>query len=183
MARAWARGALTAALLAMSGCSLILDFGGDITDGGVDQIDGGQFCDIGEPNNTQAMGQLITAGGFQAAICPEGDRDYYVFTVNGAQDMTVEITFDNMNGLGDLDMLLFNAAGAELMPKGNGFGDTERIERTSTSTHGRLDAGDYAVQVFAFDNGRENTYQLELTIDPPGGGIDAGIIDAGPPDA
>jgi hypothetical protein len=75
-------------------------------------------------------------------------------------------------------------AGAELLPKGNGFGNVERIERSETSTPARLEAGNYAVQVFAFDNNRENNYTLELSIEPPGGGgPDAGIADAGTPDA
>ena len=191
MAGAWRWGALTLGLMGLTGCSLVLDFGGDLIDAAPDDDDGGQpsgdagnFCDTDEPNNTQAVATPLDPGTFPSAICPKGDRDYYSFSVNGAQDLTIEATFDNQGGLGDLDMLLYSEAGAELMPKGNGFGDVERIERTETSTHGRLEAGNYAVQVFAFDNQRENNYVLTLSIEPPGGALpDAGIADAGTPDA
>ncbi len=193
MARAWGRSALAVAFVSLSGCSLILDFGGDITDagpGGDDAAvgDGGSLCDFLEPNDNIRTAMAIDPGTFQAEICPDGDRDWYSFSVNGAQDMTVQISFDAMAGLGDLDMLLFldtgDSTGVELDPKGNGFGDVERIERTETSTvctnQGwcRLPAGNYAVKVIPFGM-RQNTYTLELTIDPPGG--DA--VDGGAPDA
>jgi len=189
MARAWRWGALTASLLGLAGCSLILDFGGDLIDGGPSDdsgsppSDAADYCDAFEMNNTQATATPIEAGSFTAAICPKGDRDFYSFSVNGSQDVLIEITFDNMGGLGDLDMLLYSETGAELMPKGNGFGNSETIERSATSTEGRLPAGNYAVQVFAFDNQRENNYDFTLTVegaDQP----DAGPTpDAGPPDA
>ncbi len=197
MARAWGRSALAVALVSLSGCSVILDFGGDLIDGGpggedaARNGDGGSLCDFLEPNDNQATATAIDPGSFQAEVCPDGDRDWYSFSVNGAQDLTVQITFDNMMGEGDLDMLLFSETGVELDPKGNGFGDVERIERTETSTVCinnptlcRLPAGSYAVQVFAFDGRRQNAYTLELTIDPPGGGgPDAGAVDGGAPDA
>jgi len=195
MARSWGQTALAVALVSLCGCSLVLDFGGDIRDGGpggddATGGDGGSLCDFLEPNNNQATAMPIVAGTFQAEVCPDGDRDWYSFSLNGAQDLTVQITFDNMMGEGDLDMLLFSETGVELDPKGNGFGDVERIERTATSTVCmnnatlcRLPAGNYAVQVFAFDGRRQNAYTLELTIDPPGGGgPDAGAVDGGAPD-
>jgi hypothetical protein len=193
MALAWGRSALGAALISLCGCSVILDFGGDLTDGGPGDDaadgDGGSLCDFGEPNDNQASATPIEAGTFMAEVCPDGDRDWYSFSVNGAQDMTVQITFDNMMGEGDLDMLLFSETGVELDPKGNGFGDVEQIVRTETGMPCinmglcRLPAGNYAVQVFAFDGRRQNAYTLQLTIDPPGGGPDAGVVDGGAPDA
>ncbi len=182
MGRLWA-GTL---LCLLSGCSLILDFGGDITDAGGDPDDAGpDFCDTDEPNNTQAMATPVEDGMRQAAICPKGDVDFYSFTVDGAQDMIAELSFDNRGGLGDLDMLLFSETGAQLLPAGDGFGDVETIDRSEASANGRLPAGTYALRVFAFDNQRENTYTFTLTLDPPtGSGPDAGVgPDAGLPDA
>lgn len=182
--------AAAGAVAALAGCSLILDFGGDLRDAGTagdaaPTIDGGAMsCTAYEPNDAQDSAIAIEAGTLSAAVCPEGDRDWYAFSVDGAQDVVIELRFDNRNGAGDLDMLLFDDQGAELLPKGNGFSDVERIERTATSQHGRLPAGTYAVEVFAFQNNRTNDYTLELTIDPPTGGTpDAGPPDAGPPDA
>jgi hypothetical protein len=178
-----------AALLAwVPGCSLLLDFddpGDGVTIDASTTPDAAQLCDAFEPNNNQTQAIAVENGSFPAAICPKGDRDWYAFTVDGAQDATIEIMFDNRMGLGDLDMLLYTAGGAVLEPRANGAEDVETIERTATSALCtgpsmlcRLEAGTYGIEVYAFDNRRENNYTFTLTLVPPTSMIpDAGLPD------
>jgi len=170
----------------LAGCSLVLDFGGELTDAGVLDAPvsdaGNALCVAFEPNNTQATAAVTASGTYMAAICPGGDHDFYSFPLDGAQDLVVEIRFDNRGGLGDLEMFLYSDTGA-VVGSSMGFTDVERIER-SVALGGQLAAGTYAAEVIGFNNQRENVYELLLVKTPDDlPATDAGPTDGAVPDA
>jgi hypothetical protein len=160
---------------ALGACSLVLDFSGEVIDGGPDGDAFAALCLVDEPNDDQETAPTVRSFMVLGAICPAGDRDFYQFTTDGSQDVVVELRFDNRDGAGDLDLVIRNASGTEVPPASRGIGDVERIERTISSPDGRLPAGMYAIEVFAADGQRENSYSLELTLTPDTAVLDAGV--------
>ena len=162
--------------VAAMGCSLILDFS-DSTDAGPDTDDAGLFdafgngdapppCDAFEPNNDISSPTVIPPGTHPAlAICPGGDRDFYRFSVEAGQDMIVEIRFDNMGGAGDLEMRLYDGAGAQEAVSMT-FDDNEIIERTAAMAN-QLPADDYTAEIFGNQASVQNEYTLLLTVETP----------------
>ena len=169
------RAAGAAALIALGGCSLILDFdveadGGPGDAGVADATPNGDAgpdpCDTGEPNDDISEAFSISAGTHSdLAICPAGDKDFYRFTLGEAQDLVIALTFDNMGGAGDLEMRLYDRLGA-IVDGSMGFGNTERIERSLAMTN-QLPAGDYSIEIYPFSASTQNTYSLDLAITTP----------------
>lgn len=180
------RGWLAAASLGLCGCSLILDFGSDVRDAGGDDARVGDagvdLCAAYEPNNTRDAATPVAPGTYRAGICPGGESDFYSFELDGAQDLIITVTFDNMSGAGDLDLTLYSDSGS-IVGSSNNFGNTESISKTLAT--GRLPQGAYFLEVHGFmrSTSIENTYDFQLVIEPPPGATDAGVPDAGVPDA
>jgi hypothetical protein len=173
-ARAIAIGALLAPL---SGCSLVLDFGALDDDAGppdagrTDATPGA--CGAFEPNDTLSQAASTPAGYYPAiAICPGGDRDFFGLVSHGSQDIIIRIEFDNQGGAGDLELALY-AANGNSIARSTTSGGAEEIART-LATANRLEAGDYAAEVFGFNGTIENEYNLTISITTPG------VDDAGP---
>jgi hypothetical protein len=160
------------AVIALSGCSLILDFDVDADAGPGDAGlvdaggDGPDPCETGEPNDDISEAFSISAGTHSdLAICPAGDKDFYRFSLGDAQDLIIVLSFDNMGGAGDLEMRLYDGQG-NIVDGSMGFGNTERIER-SLAMSNQLPAGDYSIEIYAFSASTQNTYTLELAITTP----------------
>jgi hypothetical protein len=171
-ARRAARGvALLLAGLAMGGCSLILDFSGSIHDAGpVDgnpAADASARCGTDEPNDALAMAVAIEAGPRDAAVCPAGDHDFYGFSLDGTQDLAVDLTFAGESGARDLELQLYDVASAMVLTLSTGLDDDEHIEQSGAQGN-RLPAGSYAIEIFGRDDQVENDYHLDVAISAPG---------------
>ena len=130
-------------------------------------------CEALEPNNSSATAETITSGTLTSlAICPAGDEDYYQFDIVAEQDMTIAIFFDNRDGDGDLDLVLFDSE-QNVIQQSKGFDDMETIVR-SMAMDNQLAVGTYFIQVVGFKPSVQNTYRLELTLSD-GASIDAGV--------
>jgi hypothetical protein len=156
-----------ALVLASSGCQLLLDFselsdGGPSDDGSV-PADASALCAANEPNDAFDMATAVTSGAL-GAVCGGGDRDFYGFTVDGAQDLEVVVTFTAGEET-DLELNLVDATGAVLTVS-TGLDADERIEQ-SLALGNRLAAGDYAAEIFGRTESVSNEYELILTITTP----------------
>ena len=167
--------ALAAAVGAVAGCQLVLDFS-PVPDGGGED-DGGLVaaCELGEPNDELSAAAAASPGSaIQGALCGADDRDFFSFAVDGAQDAIVELTFGAADG--DLELELWSVGTGEVLTVSTGTDDDERIEH-SAALGNLLPAGEYAALVVGRDGAVENDYELLVTL---GGGMP----DAGPvPDA
>lgn len=163
-------GAGLAGLALLAGCQLVLDFS-PRDDGGATPADASGAADSGvadavdlcgtlEPNDLLAEAQAVEPGTFQAAVCPAGDIDFYSFTLDGMQDLAVDVTF--VAGPDDLELELLDADTGGLLTISTGVDGNERIERSPTVT-GRLPEGTYAVRVFGRDSTVQNDYEVVLT--------------------
>ena len=163
-------GAGLAGLALLAGCQLVLDFSprddggatpadasGAVDSGASDAVD---LCGTLEPNNLLAEALPVEPGTFQAAICPAGDIDFYSFTLDGLQDLAVDVTF--VAGPDDLELELLDADTGGLLTISTGVDGNERIERSPVVT-GRLPEGTYAVRVFGRDSNVQNDYEVVLT--------------------
>jgi hypothetical protein len=153
--------------LASSGCQLLLDFselsdGGPSGDGSV-PADASVLCAANEPNETFEMATATTSGAL-GAVCGDGDRDFYGFTVDGNQDVELVVTF-TAGAETDLELNLVDATGTVLTVS-TGLDADERIEQ-SMALGNRLAAGDYAAEVFGRSESVSNEYELIVAITPP----------------
>jgi hypothetical protein len=158
-------GAGLAGLALLTGCQLVLDFsplrGANPDAGAPDGPVGPTSCDVLEPNDSLAEAQPIDTGTlqmFQASICPSGDSDFYRFTLDGAQDLSVLVTF--ASGANDLELELYNVTNDIPLVLSTGEDGDEQIVQAQD---GRLPVGDYAVRVFGRSNAVVNDYQLTWT--------------------
>lgn len=169
MAGALFAGAGAAGLALLAGCQLALDFaplddagppdGGGVMDSGVaDAVD---LCGQLEPNDALAEGFMLDPGTYQASICPPADNDYYRFSLDGSQDLAVDLTFQA--GANDLELQLYDVNTAAVITLSTGIDGDERIER-SLAVSGRLPAGAYAVRVFGREETVQNDYEITLAI-------------------
>jgi hypothetical protein len=160
--------------LPLAGCSLILDFSGEIADGGPGpdavMIDADPLAPdapidpkvIYEPNNTQAEAYTLAPGAYgPIAIDPMGDHDFFKFTLDAPHDVTVDCLFTTANG--DLDMRLYDATMTKI-GESAGFMDNEHIVKTMALGN-QLGMGDYFIEVYGFNDMRVNdAYMLVLTV-------------------
>jgi len=169
-------GAGAAGLALLAGCQLVLDFApledaGPPDSGGPSDsavADAFDLCGELEPNDALAEGFVLEPGTYQASICPAGDNDYYRFSLDGSQDLAVDLTFQA--GPDDLELELYNLDSAMLITVSTGIDGDERIEH-SLDVSGRLPPGAYAVRVFGRDETIQNDYEITLsTVTPAAAG-------------
>ncbi|MFV2065673.1 MAG: pre-peptidase C-terminal domain-containing protein, partial [Pirellulales bacterium] len=89
----------------------------------------------------------------------ESDVDWYRFTLSERGGSADFARIDFSHGLGDLNMMLYNAAGG-FVGQSTGFGDREQVSLSG------LPAGEYQLAVYAPQGGTNAEYTL--TIDRPG---------------
>jgi hypothetical protein len=165
-------GAGAAGLALLASCQLVLDFAplddaGPPDSGGPSDsavADAMSLCDQLEPNDALADGFMLDPGTYQASICPAGDNDYFRFSLDGSQDLAVDLTFQA--GVNDLELELYDVNTSAAITLSTGLDGDERIER-SLAVSGRLPAGDYAVRVFGRDETIQNDYEINLAIGTP----------------
>lgn len=151
---------------ALSGCQLLLDFselgdGGPPDDGA--QADASLLCSTDEPNESFEMATPVTSGAI-AAVCGGGDRDFYKFTVDGNQDVSLVVNF-TAGADTDLELNLVDSAGT-VLTLSTGLDGDERIDQ-SAALGNRLAAGDYAAEIFGRSATVSNEYELIVTITTP----------------
>jgi hypothetical protein len=169
--------------LASAGCTLVLDFSGDLID--AQPAPDGPLADadplapdgppdpvtLFEPNNSRDGATPITPGSYgPAAIDPKGDKDFFKFTLAAPSDVTIDCLFVTKNG--DLDLKLYDQTLTKLKESA-GFADNEKIVCSAEQKCGALQnigplpAGDYFIEVLGFSDMRVNdSYQLVLTTVP-----------------
>jgi Bacterial pre-peptidase C-terminal domain len=157
-------GAGLAGLAFLAGCQLILDFPALEEAGPADAstVDGGapdaqDLCGFLEPNNLLEEAGSILPGTFRAAVCPAGDVDFYQFTLDGAEDLVVEVFFQA--GANDLELELLDATSGEVLTVSTGGDGDEKIER-SQAQFNRLEEGTYALRIFGRDAEVQNDYDV-----------------------
>ncbi|MBP6632960.1 MAG: PPC domain-containing protein [Kofleriaceae bacterium] len=169
-------GVLVAA--AAPGCSLVLDFSYDAAPPPVDAINQ-TACDFREPNDDLASASPITTSDTgPAAICTDGDRDFYRFTVpDSSSTVTVAIAFASAGGVGDLDLTLYAAAGSVIVNRQTlGSGETITCPAANLECT-TLAMGDYVFEVRGATGTVRNGYTMALTV-TPSAMPDASMIDA-----
>jgi hypothetical protein len=150
--------------LLLSGCSVLLDFGGGTSDARpadarADAVLDAAAADAGdgfEPNDSLTTAWPLDASGSYGplTISPVGDVDFFRFgTPGGSANTRVEIVF--MNADGDLDLALLDNDGATLFVS-DGALDGEVIEQP-------LAAGSYIAQVRGAAGIEETVYTLIVT--------------------
>ncbi len=161
------------ALVALPGCSLILDFGNDAIpkDAAIDAPYTADECAYGEPNDTFATAYRITPGvdTGPAAICPttsgSDDLDHYVFTVPaGTSIVTVRIDLDEKYG--DLDLKLLDSTQVTVSSSHNFTGGETIACPGSAPPCTALAPGDYVMRVFPAVQGAVNAYTFSVQITP-----------------
>lgn len=159
------------ALLALGGCSLVLDFGDEqIPKDAYDLPYTQEQCDFGEPNDTLETATMLVVGTpASAAICIQDppDRDFYKFTVPAdATSVTVSITFPD-GASGDLDLKLYDAVGT-VLAQSRGFTTTEAITCPgSAPACNMLAPGDYVLEVFPALASGFNAYEISVNATLP----------------
>jgi hypothetical protein len=149
-----------------SGCQLLLDFS-ELADGGaLDDAppgDASPLCMSDEPNDSFAEAAAVSTSAI-GAVCGGGDLDFYKFTVDGNQDVTLVVNF-TAGGETDLELNLVDSTGA-VVTLSTGLDGDERIEQ-SAALGNRLAAGDYAAEIFGRTAAVSNEYELIVTITTP----------------
>lgn len=156
----------------LGGCQLVLDFS-PLADGGADA--GPTLCDALEPNDSADAALAQDPGTIAASVCPSGDLDYYGFTADGNQDVTLDLTF-TASQANDLELELVDVATGKVLTLSTGLGGEEKIVQ-SQDLQSRLPAGTYAALVFGRTDSAQSDYSLELKVT---GGAAGGAPDAGP---
>jgi hypothetical protein len=161
--------AVTAASLALAGCSLVLDFEPLPDAAPIDAPVTDAQCQAFEPNDDPSSATAIEPGEQMAAICATGENDYYKLTVAADQQLSVTITFDNRGGGGDLDLRLLSGDGAVAFDDSKTTADTEQVmcpggTRCPATS---LPAGTYLVQVVGAQPSVQAPYTLTYTQTAP----------------
>lgn len=142
-----------ALLLALSGCTAILDFSEPIdkTDAGPSAVDASvgpdalnAVCASFEPNDTIADAKNITPMDVASATCSATDTDIFSFMVGPSQDVTITLSFTGNAG-DDLHLGLLDGDGATIV-ESSGIGNTEQIVRSLALTTA-LAEGTYHIEV------------------------------------
>lgn len=164
-------GAVIAAAVPGSGCSLILDFSDKAVP--IDAMIDGPFplseCLYKEPNDTIEQAAAVTAQDKgPGAICPNttDDHDFYRFNVpSGATSVTIKISFE-ARANGDLDLRLWdplNPSNFISQSRGVGAGETITCPAQSPACP-TLAAQDYVFEVFPAVGGSVNDYTFTVDI-------------------
>lgn len=158
-------------------CSLILDFDDPPPPPdamGIDAIPAAA-CDFGEPNNDRTMATPLDPVAAQsAAICGNGDRDFFSLQVADGEALSFAIRFAQEGGRGDLDMRLLDVDG-NIVARSLSTDADELIACPGASPPcPTLAAGNYFIEVFGFSPDVENGYTIEFEL-TGGTPVDAGV--------
>lgn len=162
--------ALTLALsLSSTGCSLVLDFSGDVKPP-VDAPYSMAECDYKEPNDTRdtaAPLELTDVG--PGAICSTmmgvDDHDFYKVTIPANSTVSFKITY-NFFATGDIDLQLTDTTGA-VLSSSRGFDNDELITCPGASPPCvMLAPGDYILEVFPAQPAMSNRYDIQIAVTP-----------------
>jgi hypothetical protein len=104
-----------------------------------------------EHNDTPAQATSLPEGRELAQVC-DYDDDYYTFTLTEAQQVRLDLIFDDSDG--DLDMTLQGET-LERSVQARSFTDNETIEQM-------LEAGTYTVRIYSYQDD-QNSYRLFKT--------------------
>ena len=159
--------------LPAAGCSLVLDFSDQAVprDAAPDAPFSAEECAYKEPNDSAEAAAAVGPSDMgPAAICPSGaeDHDFYRFTVPAASRVEIRVDSVYRPG-GDLDLRLYDGAGATPIAASHSFSDEERIACPgSVPACPALAAGDYVFEVLPAVTGAVNryTFSLAITITP-----------------
>ncbi|HEX4449987.1 MAG TPA: hypothetical protein VH143_03900 [Kofleriaceae bacterium] len=166
------------AAVALSGCSLILDFSDSQIPKDAAPPDAFYTqaeCSYDEPNDTfDTAASITTADMGPAAICPNGDAtqdvDYYRFQVttmatSGVAQVTITLTYQDRGPSSALDLALFDSTDS-LIASENDSLTTKTI--TCPSSDGiacpMLGSASYAFEVSPATPGNINDYTFSLAI-------------------
>lgn len=161
--------AATALLALLGGCSLVLDFDPLPDAAPIDAPVTEAQCMANEPNNEVATAVAIQPGELMAAICGDGESDYFKITIAANQTLSVKIAFMNRGGAGDLDLRLLSGDGGMAFDDSKTTADVEEVNcpggtRCPASS---LPAGTYVVQVVGARPTAEAPYTLTYTLTGP----------------
>ncbi|MBK9032915.1 MAG: hypothetical protein IPL61_16855 [Myxococcales bacterium] len=175
--RAWSprsalRGLALASTLAASGCSLVLDFDKPVDAAPTDAPVTPAQCAANEPNDSPATATAWVGVDIDAAICGDGDVDYYAISLVDGQPIRASITFMNRGGAGDLDLRLLTVDGGMVLDESKTSGDTELVLCPGGSPCPPITGGTYLLEIKGFTAAVQSAYTLhiEMTAD-----VDAGV--------
>ncbi len=153
-----------------AGCSLALDFDQPVDAPPVDAPVTTAECMAFEPNDDPAAPGALTAGTeVLAAICGNGESDYFRIMVDANQRITARITFMNRGGAGDLDLRLLSGDGAMAIDDSKTTADSEEVMCPGGTRCPAmpLAAGMYLVQVLGGAASVQSPYRLTYTQTAP----------------
>ena len=151
--------AAIAGLVALSGCSFVLDFSEPSVDAAPAEDAADVTCDDDEPNDSLETATATTSGTIESSLCPASDVDFYGFSIVDS-DLIASLTFDGERA--DLRLTLFDAAGNAITVAAGNTGE-ERIERSEAQLN-TLPAGDYALEVSnESTTGNDVPYTLDVS--------------------
>ena len=141
-----------ALLLALSGCTAILDFsepidksdGGATFDASIEPDALNPACSTFEPNDAIADSKTITPMVVASATCSAADTDIFSFAVGAAQDVSISLTFTGNAG-DDLNLRLLDGDGDTIVAA-SGNGNMEEITR-SEALSTQLPEATYHIEV------------------------------------
>lgn len=153
----------------LPGCSLILDFDDPPPPPDAMEIDAiaDEVCEFGEPNElrTAASPLVPPVTGQVAGICSDGDRDFYSFPVTDGATVTIQVLFQQQGGSGDLDLRLYDEAGATVARSLSTDADEAITCPGDSPLCPQLTAGNYFIEIFGFAATTRNGYTLNITVD------------------
>lgn len=115
-----------------------------------------------EPNDSFAAAYPISAGPqYTAYICPSGDQDWFKFSVQVGQDITVDLTGLYGDLPADYDLDLYDPGGVMVAQSHGGFTYPEHIEGYTAQQ-----TGEYRVQVSGYGGAYSgvNPYRVRVTL-------------------
>jgi hypothetical protein len=147
--------------LLTSGCSLVLDFGGEVAS--VDAGPSQAACDLGEPNNVFELAlDLPPDTEVEFALCPAGDADFLRFSLPAQTQLVALFRFAATAG--NLSLTLFDAA--HLRRATALATSTGAVFLCPSDSCSQLSAGDYVIEVTGVDLTAPLPYSAQLLYQP-----------------
>ncbi|NOZ26607.1 MAG: hypothetical protein GXP39_00955 [Chloroflexi bacterium] len=111
-----------------------------------------------EPNDTFSTAYSISPGLWEAVICPQGDEDYFQFSVTAGDTIRLDLT----NLPDDFDLFLWDPSGYLTARSQNTGTTSEHIEHVASQT------GGYRANVFGYGGvWSVNPYTLQVAVLTP----------------
>lgn len=132
-------------------------------------------CERYEPNNSlsTAWGPLINGQAIEAALCSGDPDDYFYLDLAAATTLVLDLT--NLSAGTDYDLVLYNAAGGEVVASRNYGTAAERIARGVT-------VGRYFVRVYPYSGRSSQAYRLSAAWGAAAQGEEPTVEDWGKPE-